>query len=128
LSSGNPGAATTPARSLTNVERDLARWLLEHGAPGSQRYLAQLDAALATAWRCPCGCASFNLQVDAEPVDPAGAFIVADFLFDAGRAGVFVFQKDGLLAGIEVCGHGIDAPATLPGPGSLRPWDDATPE
>jgi hypothetical protein len=41
-------------------------------------------------------------------------------------SGIFVFEQSGVLAGLEVYGLAGDAPKTLPGPDSLRPFADET--
>ncbi len=84
----------------------------------------QLENAKATSWRCPCGCASINFAIDDMP-EPSGELsIIADFLFgnDDDLSGVFVFEKNGALAGVEVYGLAGEAPRTLPLPESLRPF------
>ena len=50
---------TQQDRPLTEQERSLVRWLLEHGNPDAAEFLPQL----ADAWvvsRCGCGCASID--------------------------------------------------------------------
>jgi hypothetical protein len=51
---------------------------------------------------------------------------LADFVFgtDADLSGVFVFEKSGILAGLEVYGLATEAPKTLPLPEALRPFED----
>ena len=50
--------------------------------------------------------------------------IVADFIFgpDDQPSGVFIFQKSGMLAGLEVYGLAGDAPKFLPVSEVLRPF------
>jgi hypothetical protein len=50
--------------------------------------------------------------------------IVADFIFgpDDQPSGVFIFQKGGMLAGLEVYGLAGDAPKFLPVSEVLRPF------
>jgi hypothetical protein len=82
-------------RPLTPDEEQLIRWMLEHGAPEAQAFLSQLEKAKATAWRCPCGCASINLSIDGLPVPSGGLHILADFIFgaddDLSLSGCFCF-------------------------------------
>jgi hypothetical protein len=111
-------------RALSPNEEQLVRWMLEHGEPSARTFLPQLEKATATDWRCPCGCASVNFSIDGLP-EPTGQFhIVADFIFgaDDDLSGAFVFEKGGILAGLEVYGLGGDAPQMLPLPESLRPF------
>lgn len=42
-------------RALTEQERHLAKWMLEHGSPQAKEFLPQLDLAEATSWRCRAG-------------------------------------------------------------------------
>jgi hypothetical protein len=113
-------------RPLTPDEQQLIRWMLEHGTPEAPAFLSQLEMAKATAWRCPCGCASINLSINGLPEPSGRLHILADFIFgaddDLGLSGAFVFEKSGVLAGFEVYGLAGEAPKTLPQPASLRPF------
>ena len=113
-------ASTT--RPLTKQERQLAQWMLEHGAPEALPFLGQLARAEATTWRCVCGCASFNFKVADEPEAPAGVKILGEFMVGEAQElyGVFIFQSGGILSGVEVYGLAADAPQTLPEPRQLR--------
>ena len=110
-------------RPLTREEEQLVRWMLEHGKPEGERLFAQLEQARVTPWRCPCGCASLNFAIERLP-HPSGALRpVADFVFgdDPDLNGIFVYEQDGILAGIEVYGLSGDAAKSLPRPEALRP-------
>jgi hypothetical protein len=113
-------------RRLTVDEQSLIRWMLEHGNDEAPLLLPQLELARATSWRCPCGCASFNLVLEGrQPSDAMKQMhIVADFVFgpDDQPSGIFIFERDGLLAGLEVYGLAGDAPKSLPRPEVLRPY------
>lgn len=111
-------------RPLTDEERSLAEWMLRNGSPEATDFLEQLNAASATAWKCPCGCASFNFKIAGRPEAPPGVHILGDFLFgaDENLAGIFIFESGGILSGVEVYWMGADAPAALPAPGELRPY------
>jgi hypothetical protein len=111
-------------RPLTDEERMLTRWILEHGAPEALAFLSQLDAAEVTPWKCPCGCASINFQVKGRPIAPPGVHILGDFVFgDPDHvSGVFVFESKGTLSGLEVYGLAGAAPKVLPSPDVLRPF------
>ena len=111
-------------RLLTSDEKQLIRWMLEHGNPEAQAFLSQLEKAKATSWRCLCGCASIDLSIDGLPKPSGGLHILADFIFgtDADLSGVFVFEKSGVLAGLEVYGLAGEAPKILPLPEALRPF------
>jgi hypothetical protein len=114
---------TESNRPLTEAERNLARWMLQHGLPEAEEFLSQLDEAEATSWRCPCGCASVNFRIKGHRPAPPGVHILGDFVFgtDHDLNGVFIFEQAGILSGIEVYGGTGDAPKSLPSPGLLRP-------
>jgi hypothetical protein len=110
------------SRPLSPAERELARWMLEHGSPEAAEFLPQLDRAEVIS-RCHCGCASIDLQVAGLPVPSGGLRILGDYVFgdEAELAGAFIFEKAGVLAGIEVYAMAGDTPKTLPSPDALRP-------
>jgi len=111
-------------RPLTEQERSLAQWMLEHGNPEAPAFLTQLAHADATLWHCPCGCASFNFKVEGRSEAPPGVQILGDFVVGEGEAmfGIFVFECGGTLSGVEVYSLAADAPRILPTPEQLRPW------
>jgi hypothetical protein len=112
-------AQVSEDRALSSSERDLAKWLLEHGAPGASQFIPQLDS-LRVISHCGCGCASINF-VGFEQT--GGINILADFSWqdDANhKFGIFLFHKAGILAGLEV--YSIDGggnPVTLPNAAKL---------
>jgi hypothetical protein len=110
-------------RQLSEHERRLVRWMLRHGSPEAADFLIQLEHAEVTPWRCGCGCASIHFKIRDRPEAPPGVHPIADFIFgeDESLSGVFVFEKDGILSGLEVYGLGGDAPKSLPAPEELRP-------
>lgn len=111
-------------RPLTGAEYELAQWLLEYGEPEAKAFLPQLKQARVVA-RCPCGCASIDFEVAGHPRPTGGLRILADFLYgsESDLSGVFIFERNGVLAGIEVYGLPGDAPKTLPEHASLRPFE-----
>ena len=113
-------------RHLTADEQRLIGWMLEHGNGEASSLLPQLELARVTSWRCPCGCASFNLVLEGrEPSDATNKMhIVADFIFgpDDQPSGIFIFERGGMLAGLEVYGLAGNAPQFLPRPETLRPF------
>jgi hypothetical protein len=113
-------------RPLTDAEKHLIRWMLEHGTQEAKAFLSQLDQAQVTPWRCPCGCASINLSIQDNPAPSGGLHPLADFIFgsDMNLSGIFVYEKSGVLAGLEVYGMAGDAPESLPTPDSLRAFSD----
>lgn len=115
-------------RQLTLAEEQLIRWMLEHGKEEARSFLLQLERVHVTPFRCPCGCASINLAIEGLPEPSGGMHILADFIFgtDEELSGIFVFEQNGVLAGLEVYGLAGDAPKTLPSSDSLRPFSDET--
>jgi len=115
-------------RPLTMSEWRLARWMLENGSPRAKEFLSQLDRAVVTPWRCACGCASINFQVEGLPEAPPGVHILADFVFGEGDdvSGIFLFESGGILSGLEVYGGAGDAPKVLPNPEALKPFPRQT--
>jgi hypothetical protein len=112
-------------RPLTDPERYLARWMLEHGTVEAKQYIAQLDIAEVTPWRCPCGCASINFQIRGHAGPPPGVHILGDFVTGEGdhKSGAFIYSSGGLLSGIEIYGLAGDAPRVLPRPEHLRAFE-----
>jgi hypothetical protein len=98
--------------------------MLEHGTSEALAFLAQLELAEVTPWRCQCGCASINFKIQGQPEAPPGVQILGDFLMGEGdsTSGAFIYSSAGILSGLEVYGLGSDAPATLPNVEELRPF------
>jgi hypothetical protein len=110
-------------RPLTDAEHSLAQWMLEHGTAEAKQYIAQLDLAEVTPWRCPCGCASINFQIKPPP----GVHVLADFVTGEGdqQSGAFIYSSGGLLKGIEIYSLAGDAPPVLPRSEDLRAYEAA---
>lgn len=110
-------------RPLTLAEEQLIRWMLEHGTLEARGFLSQLEKAKVTAYRCPCGCATIDLSINGLPKPSGGLHVLADFIFgtDDDLSGIFVYEKNGVLAGLEVYGLTGEAPKVLPSLESLRP-------
>jgi len=109
--------ATLDGRALTPRETELVRWMLIHGEVGAEHFLDRVDSLRVVA-SCSCGCASvdFERNMHGEKV------VVSDFGVvgpDGMPGGVFLFTRDGRLAGLEVYSHG-DPIADLPHPSSLE--------
>jgi hypothetical protein len=101
--------------------------MLERAPASESEYLQQLARAQASTWRCPCGCASFNLLIPDLPPPEGPLEVLADFVFgsESTLAGAFVFARNGILSGVEIYGLAGDAPAELPLPSALRPFASA---
>jgi hypothetical protein len=125
--SGESKSQVPSPRALTDEERTLIRWMLDHAPGDVAPFLQQLDGARVVSG-CPCGCASIDLEIDGHPTGREdGLRILADFLYgdETTLCGAFVFEKEGVLAGLEVYGLAVGAPTILPAPEMLRVWDGA---
>jgi hypothetical protein len=111
-------------RELTRRERNLAEWLLLNGSGQSPAFLDDLRKARVYS-QCRCGCASIDFVIERHPVPTGGISILGEFLFGEGDApsGVFIFEKEGRLAGIEVYSFGDQVHTQLPDPSELRTYD-----
>jgi hypothetical protein len=100
--------------------------MLEYGAADASAFLPQLDLAEVTSWKCPCGCASINFQMQGQPLPPPGVHILGDYVVgDSDEvSGVFIFESGGLLSGIEFYGLGGEALQVLPAIEELRPFEN----
>ena len=116
-------------RPLTDEERRLVRWMIEHGDVAPEKFLRQLEAAIVVS-ECECGCASINFQIgDTKPDYKEGLKIICDCEYGPEEIpfGAFVFTRDDMLAGLEVYSF-TDEPAPLPAPEDLRTFDGKKPE
>jgi hypothetical protein len=112
-------------RSLTAAESRLVTWLLRHGTPQAADYLPHVERARVVS-RCACGCASIDFAIDGVVPPPGdGISILADYEWRAPGGelfGVFVFERTGLLAGLEVWSQdGLGQASELPDTEQLRP-------
>ena len=115
-------------RPLTDEERALACWPLEHGESHATSFLPQLERARVVGG-CHCGCTSIDFTVEGSPPPSGGLRVLGDFLYgtEAEPYGAFIFERGGVLAGLEVYGLAGDAPTALPSPSALRTYDAPTP-
>jgi hypothetical protein len=115
-------------RPLTDEERRLAKWMIEHGTGDTSKFLPQLEAA-QVCWICSCGCATIHFKIEGQPQDlKLGISPFANFIYgdeQTGLYGAFVFSKDGWLAGLEVYKLGGEKPAPLPKPEELRSFENS---
>jgi hypothetical protein len=92
-------------RPLSPQERSLVERLLEHGEPEAREFVAQLTE-LTVAGHCSCGCASLAFAVGTRFAPFEGPMdILADYFWhdhESHSFGVFVFAREGLLAGLDV--------------------------
>ena len=92
-------------RPLSEHEEALVRWMLDRGTAAATRFLPQLAEARVVS-KCGCGCASVDFSVGGVvPLPGDGIGILADFDYRTAEGhpcGAFVFERAGLLAGLEV--------------------------
>ena len=120
---------TQQDRPLTEHERSLVRWLLEHGNPDAAEFLPQLAEAWVVS-RCGCGCASIDFAIGGVlPADDAGMHILSDYGWqtdDGTYCGGFVFARGGQLSGLEVWSiDGLSSAGSLPRIDQLHPLDES---
>lgn len=113
-------------RELTDNERTLAVWMLENGDDNAKSFLPELEKARVNRL-CGCGCASIDFKIDGKEEPAGGIRILGDFIFGEGdeTCGAFIFERDGVLSGIEVYSYGtMDLVKALPKPSQLRKYDE----
>ena len=113
-------------RPLTDAERALVRWLLEHEESGAERLLPQLDR-LTVFQKCTCGCPTVYFALDDEPVTRKGERIISDYLgqTDGKLIGVMLLEVNDRISSIESYSlEGSDEPFGFPAIESLRRFED----
>jgi hypothetical protein len=112
-------------RELTAPERALVQWLLEHGEVDAPQYLPQLQQARVFS-HCSCGCASIDFAVAGKHPSHPSIRVLSDFQWVNSEGclfGIFVFERDGLLGGLELWSiDGQGTPSTLPPVAALVPY------
>jgi hypothetical protein len=109
-------------RPLTQQERDLVRWLIEHSHMDASRLLSQIDR-LTVATRCNCGCPTIDFALDGVPVGGKGEQIVSDWLaeVDGMPVGVTLWQTNDRIRTLEVYSlPGSESPFALPSFESIK--------
>ena len=112
-------------RPLTEKEKALTKWLLEHGNKDSKKFLAQLEKAQVIS-ECECGCASIDFVIEGFPYEhKSGLYVISDYLFERSKEeqfGVFIFTQDNILSGMETYSFCVK-PAPLPEVQELMPFE-----
>ena len=121
--------ATSPCRepldrTLTQDERDLVRWLIEHSfVKDAARLLPQVEK-LSVVSKCNCGCPTIDFALEGKPAAPKGQGFISDWLADVNGMPVYVqlwISKDDQISSLEVGSlPGTDQPFGLPAIGSIR--------
>lgn len=110
-------------RPLSDREREVLVWLLNHGPEGASSFLPQLDFVEARS-SCSCGCPSidFSLPVDA-PFDHSlqGMRLFAEGHTGTDEVGIMLTVGSGVLSDLEVYTYGgVDHAFGLPLLDTLR--------
>jgi len=114
--------ATNPCReplnrALTQHERDLIRWLIEHSfVKDASRLLSQIDR-LSVVAKCNCGCPTVDFALDGEPVARKGEQCISDWDAEVDGMPVFVqlWRCNDQISTLEVGSYpGSDRPFELP--------------
>ena len=103
-------------RPLTQQERDLVRWLIEHAHRDVNELLFQVEM-LTVASKCKCGCPTIDFALGGIPVDRKGEQLISDWLaeVEGQPVGVMLFQTNGKISTLEVYAlAGSDKPFGLP--------------
>lgn len=115
------GNLTNP-RALSQKELKLVEWLLRHGISDAEIFLPQVQH-LHVVSHCQCGCASIDFSVAGERLKKLAMRVLSDYQWRNSGGhwfGIFVFEQDGLLGGLEVWSiEGIETPTVLPDVESL---------
>jgi hypothetical protein len=114
-------------RPLTEEERRLVLWMIEHGNAEAAPFLSQVEQLEVSTERCPCGCATLFFRLKGHPPPPSGVHILSDGEFGEGAnlAGIFLYESGGMLSGLEVYVMGGNNPLTLPHPDDVRLYGGA---
>jgi hypothetical protein len=90
-------------RSITAQEAELVRWLTEHGEPGSEQLLNQIDD-LKVVSECKCGCPTVYFAMGTDGNSRKGERLVSDWIAKVGEEifGVMLFKVDGKISSLEV--------------------------
>lgn len=104
-------------RPLTQHERDLIRWLIEHSfVKDATRLLPQVDR-LSVVSKCTCGCPTIDLALDGKPAVLKGQGIISDWDAEVNGMPVYVqlWISNDQISSLEVGSlPGTDQPFGLP--------------
>jgi hypothetical protein len=91
-------------RALTQHERDLIRWLIEHSfVNDTSRLLPQIDR-LSVVAKCTCGCPTIDFALDEDPVAQKDEKCISDWLaeVDGMFVGIQLWQTNDRISTLEV--------------------------
>jgi hypothetical protein len=114
-------------RDLTNQEASLVRWLVEHGEPGCDLLLDQVEN-LKVVSKCNCGCPTIYFELQTAGNSRKGERLVSDWVAEMNDEmfGVMLFEAAGQISSLEVyCCSGRVTTFGLPEIGMIRGYDDS---
>ena len=104
-------------RALTQHERNLVRWLIEHSlVKDASRLLPQVDR-LSVVAKCNCGYPTIDFALDGEPVARRGQMCISDWIAEVDGMSVYVqvWRSNDRISTLEVGSlPGTDLPFGLP--------------
>ena len=65
-------------RPASQQEREIVRWLLEHGDPQHLPLVSQIDA-LRVVSKCTCGCPTVDFALEGDPPLRKGTHVISEF-------------------------------------------------
>jgi hypothetical protein len=112
-------------RPLTDRERDVIGWLLDHCGRGEE-FRAQLDR-ITVCSKCTCGCPTVDFAYDGAPAPRKGERVISDHLAEMNGElfGVMLFALHDKLSTLEVYSQtGNVESFGLPAVEELFPWEE----
>ena len=109
-------------RALTQQERDLISWMIEHSFVKDAIHLLQQVDRLSVVSKCTCGCPTIDFALDGELVCPKGEQCISDWDAEVDGMPVFVmlWRSNDRISTLEVGSYpGTDQPFGLPAIGSI---------
>jgi hypothetical protein len=104
-------------RALTQQEKDLIRWLIEHSfVKDASRLLPQIER-LSVVTKCNCGCPTIDFALDGQPVAHKGEGFISDWIAEVDGMPVYVqlWISNDRISSLEVGSlPGTDQPFGLP--------------
>jgi len=91
-------------RPLTEQERSISLWLLQHGSQEASTFLSDVDRVTVVG-TCPCGCDTVDFAVSGCRPANSGMHVLSDYYWvddDGHTNGIFIYAISGQLAGLEV--------------------------
>ncbi len=118
-------------RPLSDEERKLLRWLLDHGTTALDESYKSQVADLWVSSTCTCGCPTIDFTVGDRERPTGAPTILADaagITPEGVEVGVILFASGGFISGLEVYSYGHDEPFSLPRLETLKPFVSSRPQ